>query len=60
MGDPGTAAPIRLLSVTGATLIIARSAGVCGCCGSMRFNFVNRNGQTFCMICDQRARAANA
>jgi hypothetical protein len=38
--------------VGSAVTIIVRPAGVCGGCGKPRFNFVNREGQTLCMICD--------
>jgi hypothetical protein len=52
------AAPFQYLATnTGAVLLIFREAGECGRCGAARFNFINRNGITLCLICDLDVRA---
>jgi uncharacterized Zn finger protein (UPF0148 family) len=59
------AARCEYFIITGGVFILAPAAGPCGRCGTARYHFISRDGQTFCALCDgemqrQRQLAAQA
>jgi hypothetical protein len=48
-------APLVHFTAELSTLIVTAKPGVFGTCGRPSFCFVNRNGETRCLLCDEQA-----